>query len=281
MSYIKDVETYYKESQWLYRLFNYNTSSLGMHFGFWDKDTKDRHQAILNENQAVIDHGKITNKMRVLDAGCGVGGTTIYITDKTKAKVYGITLVPKQVKLAKKYAKRKGVERLTDFSVQDYTKTKFNDEFFDVVYGIESICYSSPKSEFLKEAFRVLKPKGKLIILDGYLNKKPKNRGEKKIIEKFKSSFSLKEFITSKKMRDQIKEAGFKDIKEYDKTEEVKPSVEYYQKLCITLSPIVKVLNIFRFGFTKALGNTYTALVCAGKGIEEDLMAYRLHVSTK
>ena len=42
------------------------------------------------------------------------------------------------------------------------------DETFDVVYGIESVCHAFDKKAFLEEAWRVLKPGGVLVILDGF-----------------------------------------------------------------------------------------------------------------
>ncbi len=187
----KDVVEYYNTSQWLYSLFCYDQRSLGMHFGFWDGKTKNHHDAILHENQVVSDTAGIKKGMKVLDAGCGVGGTALYIAGHTGAHVWGISITPKQIVLANSYAKKRHLEDLTTFSVQDYTKTNFPNSFFDVIVGLESICCASPKSTFLKEAYRILKPGGKLVIADVYMAINPKITKEQYIINWFKWAFGL------------------------------------------------------------------------------------------
>ena len=121
--YSKKIIHYYDSSQLLYRIFCYGFGSFGMHHGFWEKGVKNRYEAMEKENQAIIDLAAIGPKDTVLDAGCGVGDTAIYIAKKVGVCVFGITLSQKQVGLAKQYAKRQGVEKLVNFSVQDYTKT--------------------------------------------------------------------------------------------------------------------------------------------------------------
>lgn len=78
----KKVIEYYQSSLWLYRLFCYTPETFGLHLGFWDHATKNRQEAILNENQAVIELGKINKHSKALDVGCGIGGTAFYIAKK-------------------------------------------------------------------------------------------------------------------------------------------------------------------------------------------------------
>src|SRR5258708_5948818 len=131
----QNIITYYQSSQWIYKYFCYDSQSLGMHFGFWDKNTKSRQEAISNENDVLITHAGIKKGMKILDAGCGVGGTALQIAEKTGAKVWGITITPLQVELANKYANQRGIKDFVNFSVQDYTQTLFASNFFDVVIG--------------------------------------------------------------------------------------------------------------------------------------------------
>jgi len=280
-SYSEEIINYYSSSQWLYGLLCYTKDTLGMHFGFWNQNTKNRQKAILNENQAIIDITKIKKGQKILDAGCGVGGTAIYIAEKTHAKVWGISIDPNQIRLAKKYAWQRGVASLTDFRIKDFTKTNFKNNFFDVVYGIESICHAYPKSAFLKEAYRILKPGGKLIIADGYTSRKPKTPLEKDIVKKFTHAFALKELIPSQEMTKAIREAGFINIKAFDKAESVAPTVKiFYDKARIFALP-AKLVSIIPFPIFQAPFRNIVALKMAGEASKTGLWAYFLHSADK
>jgi len=281
VDYIQKIEDYYTTSHWVYRWFCFTRKSLGIHYGFWNKKTKNRHQAMINQNQAVVEAGKITANDKVLDAGCGVGGTAIYIAKKARAKAIGISITAKQIKLAKKYARDNGVVELTDFQIQDYTKTNFADNSFDVIYGVESICYASPKLLFLKEAYRLLKPGGRLVVTDGYLKRQPKTAAERRAVRELKQAFVLKEFITPEEMGEQIKQAGFKIIKDVSRIETVKPSVDYFYKQGRRASRLVKLLEWTRLPFLSQLKRNSVAVIRFREGVYGGFMTYWLHVAEK
>lgn len=88
--------------------------------------------------------------MKVLDAGCGVGGGAMYIAKETGAKVTGITVSPKQVERARLGVKERGLDGMVEIIGCDYLRTPFEDRSFDVVYAIESACHAYPKQKFVK-----------------------------------------------------------------------------------------------------------------------------------
>lgn len=76
----------------------------------------------------------------MLDAGCGVGGSSIFLASTLGCRVTGITLSEREVEQATDNAKQKGVAALVDFKAMNYCATNFPDTSFDVVWGCESIC---------------------------------------------------------------------------------------------------------------------------------------------
>ena len=60
-----------------------------VHYGFWDKETKTVEEALLNENNFLAKVADIKSSDKVLDAGCGVGGSSVWIAKNIGARVIG------------------------------------------------------------------------------------------------------------------------------------------------------------------------------------------------
>ena len=162
------VAKYYDETLPYYK-YTWSGSAHALHYGFWDKNTKNVKEALLNENKFLTEIAKIRATDKILDAGCGVGGSTIWIAENVGANVVGITLSPKQLEKAQKLASKHNVNLKTEFKIDDFLKTSFSDNIFDIVWAIESVCHTENKIDFLAEAYRILKPGGRVIVADGFL----------------------------------------------------------------------------------------------------------------
>jgi MPBQ/MSBQ methyltransferase len=102
---------------------------------------------------------------KVLDVGCGVGGTSRYLAKKlgVGADVTGITLSPNQVKRATELAVEQGVPN-AKFTVMNALDMEFEDNTFDVVWACESGEHMPDKEAYINEMMRVLKPGGKFVM---------------------------------------------------------------------------------------------------------------------
>lgn len=241
------IKKYYNKSQLFYDWFWMNKKNLGMHYGFWERGTKSLHEAILNENKTVAEELNLKKSDIVLDAGCGVGGTAIWLAENYGVRVTGINISKEQIKLAKKYAKKRKVEHLVNFEVRDFCDTGFPDNSFTKIFGIESICHSEKKEDFLKEAYRILKPNGKLVIADGFLKKKRLNKEEQILYNECLEGWAVPNLAWPNDFYKKLENIGFKNIKFLDKTKEIWPSSKkMFIVVGLVLYPILRALNLLR-----------------------------------
>ena len=274
------VSRFYDQSTLIYHLAVYiHGKSFGNHYGFWENGTKTIAEANLNENNEIIKGGLIGPKSIVLDAGCGIGRSAIYIAQKTGAKVYGISISSREISAAIAEVEKAGLGNQVIFSNQNYCQTDFPDNHFDVVYGIESICYAAPKKSLLQEAYRILKPRGRLVISDGY-KKFPRTDKDKRIIKDFMYGFCLEEALTSSEMIEEIIKAGFTKVKAISKIKEVEKSVKYFARIGKVLKlitfPIKRIHPAILFMYRNGV-----AADSAYKGIKADIADYCIHIGTK
>ncbi len=162
----KDIEDYYDQTEVHYRMHWKLEEGMGLHYGIWDENTRTLPEAVLNSNYLLMNMGGIKATDYVLDGGCGIGGSSIYLAKNAGCRVEGITLSAKQVVTATNLAQSKGVGDKVHFSQQDYTKTNFADNTFDFAWCIESMQTATDKDMFFKEMGRIVKPGGKILFAD-------------------------------------------------------------------------------------------------------------------
>lgn len=102
---------------------------------------------------------------KVLDVGCGVGGTSRFLAKKLgpNAQVTGITLSPNQVKRATELAVEQKVPN-ANFLVKNALEMDYPDNTFDIVWACESGEHMPDKKKYIDEMMRVLKPGGKFVM---------------------------------------------------------------------------------------------------------------------
>ena len=168
-NYHKNIVDYYAESENAYKDSWDLNNSLAIHYGYWDKKVNSFPQSLLRMNEVMMEAAAIKSTDKVLDAGCGIGGSSIFLAENAGCNVIGISLSEKQVNKANELAVQKNRKDKVQFGVMNYCATNFPDKSFDVVWGCESICYADDKEQFIKEAFRLLKPGGRLVVADGFV----------------------------------------------------------------------------------------------------------------
>ena len=102
----------------------------------------------------------------LLDAGCGIGGTSRYLAASTGAHVSGVDLTEEYIGVAKMLSERVGLSDGTDFRQGNVLDLPFDAGSFDVVWTEHVQMNISDKAGFYGELYRVLRPGGTLAFHD-------------------------------------------------------------------------------------------------------------------
>lgn len=229
------VAAYYDSHQRQYTRF---WSATALHYGFWYADTRTLEDAVANTNRYVMSILRINANDVVLDAGCGVAGTAIFIAQTTGARVEGITLSEVQLTIATTRIVSAGVSDRVRVSLQDFQRTTFPDAFFTKQFAIESVCHANDKRNYLSEAYRLMKPGGQLAVVDGFLVDRDLNQTEMGIYRKAIDGWAVPNLPRQSEFNSALKCAGFVNPRFYDTQEYVWPSVRRIYRYGLVSAPI-------------------------------------------
>lgn len=180
---------------------------------------------------------------RVLDAGCGMGGSSILLVRETGAACVGINLVERHSHIARAFAHADAakwgtfaetprgvtpapaglVRTPARFVANDYMAPAFKPESFDVIWALESFCYAPDKEVWIRGMAPLLKPGGRLVIADGFSGRAPANSAEERSFDRFLKGWAVPHFCSFEEIREWARLAGLEVAHAEDITPDVLP----------------------------------------------------------
>ncbi|XP_037796330.1 phosphoethanolamine N-methyltransferase-like [Penaeus monodon] len=115
---------------------------------------------------------------RVLDVGCGSGGSAFFMSRLYGVHVHGVDISSNMIDLAvhrQTHLRRTQRKRL-QFEMRDIMDADYGDCSFDVIYSRNSILHITNKEELFAKLYRWLKPGGTLFVTDYCLGSAPTSR---------------------------------------------------------------------------------------------------------
>lgn len=119
-----------------------------------------KHLGGLQATKILIEGCSIDGGERVLEIGCGVGATAVYLAREYGCQVSGVDISERMVQRAREHAQRRGVQQLTDFRTADMNKLPFPSNAFDAVFCESVLAFSKDKPKAISEMARVTIPGG-------------------------------------------------------------------------------------------------------------------------
>jgi len=139
-----------------------------IHLGFYplgkkNIDFRKAKVQFVHELVKWSDLDKLPKGSRILDIGCGIGGSSRILAKHYGFNVTGITISPAQVQRARELTPS---YLNCNFQVMDALDLKFDDGSFDGVWSVEAGAHMNDKAKFADEMLRTLRPGGYLALAD-------------------------------------------------------------------------------------------------------------------
>lgn len=278
---IDAIKKYYSDTQFEYRvIWNWKLKSTpALHFGYYDEKATKHKDAIERANEVLAEFAGIKKGAKIVDAGCGLGQSSLWLAQHYNANVTGITLVPKQVETIRKFISKNNIKNV-DFKVADYHHMPFEDNSVDIVWAVESLCHSPQKFLFYKEAFRILKPGGKVVIAENLRTKRPLETDKEALLKDIFSAWAIPDLDTFEEHRSHALNAGFKNFNNKDVTKNMMISYRNLRNTCLQYAWLSNLLHKTRIISTvrhvNMLGSTKQL-----EAIEKNVFTYNHLVAEK
>jgi tocopherol O-methyltransferase len=240
------IKTFYDDSSqlWIERWGEH------MHHGYYGSDgkiKKDRLQAQEDMIQELLNWAEIKYVKKVLDLGCGVGGSSRFMARRFGADAKGVTLSPVQAAIAKSYNNQQNLQDKVNISVQDMMSLNVNSEY-DLVWSMESAEHISDKAALMQLCFDSLSSNGKLIMAtwcvreerSGYTVK------EKKLLDKVSKHYHLPPMCSIQELEILAQNAGFVNIKSADWSPAVAP---FWGAVINSALSVKSIIGLMRSGW--------------------------------
>ncbi len=257
-----------------------------MHHGYYGRDGNlklDRRQAQINLIEELLTWAQQKSSPQpqtILDVGCGIGGSSLYLAEKFGSKVTGITLSPVQANRAKERAKLARLTATTDFQVANALEMPFADNSFDLVWSLESGEHMPDKVKFLQECYRVLKPGGKLILATWchrpLSEANPLSIYEQKELQEIYRVYCLPYVVSLPEYIAIVDRCGFRDLHSADWSPAVEPFWDVVIDSAITPRSIV---GLFKAGWQTI--EAAMSLQLMSNGYRSGLIRFGLIAATK
>lgn len=241
-----EIADYYRQTQWQYYGLWSGRGTLALHYGYWDDGVRNHAQALTRLNQVLAERAGIQPAERVLDAGCGWGGSSIWLARERGARCTGVTLERHQARIAAMMARKRGVADATQFARGDFSQLPFASGSFDVVWAVESVCHAADKAAFLREACRVLAPGGRLIISDFFRSRDHMPAALEDKLQRWVSQWVVPDLASLDGLAENAGEAGFATVEPQDITDNIRPAARRLYRTGLWTAPLALLARVLR-----------------------------------
>ncbi|MFT6747689.1 MAG: 2-polyprenyl-3-methyl-5-hydroxy-6-metoxy-1,4-benzoquinol methylase [Glaciecola sp.] len=204
-------------------------------------------------NDWLLNYIDFTKVASLLDAGCGVGATSMAIAKQENCQVVGITLSEQELETANSFASKLNLSNCK-FALQNMTAA--SKEKYDVIIAVESVKHVHDLKNTIHNLVDSLNEGGEIIIVEDFLSSEV---AKLSYADKFKKYWMVKQIYSVADFEQEFNLKGLHKKEVIDFTDRVRKPSSMFLKLkfhvmntldyLLPIERVRSVLSIFLGGF--------------------------------
>jgi len=214
---VRDTKAYYDgAADQIYR----EVWGENIHLGYFAEPGESLQSAMRRSNERMAEPVPIGEDDLVLDVGCGYGGLARFLARRFGCRVLATNISERELAWGDELTKQAGLDDKVDFEWADFHDLQYRPASFDYYWSQEAFLHAGDKAAVLGEAFRVLKPGGRLVFTDLLVRRGTPESVRERIYERVKSPdmWDTKDYAAG------LDEAGFTIERHEDWSQNVAPT---------------------------------------------------------
>lgn len=246
-----------------------------IHHGYWENgDSPAAAQVRLIKRLA--GRARIPRGARVLDVGCGIGGSSLWLARNLGCSVLGLTISPVQARMATAQASLEGLDHEVRFEVRDANHLALPPESFDAVWVIECSEHLTDKARFIESCARMLKPGGVLALCAWLVSDDFTSAEHANLVAEICRGMLCPSLASMRDYTGWIEASGFDSIEAEDLTRRVEQTWRH----CAALIERVEIKALLRLSDVRTC-RFVEAFAAIHRAYAEGAMAYGMFTAKK
>ena len=213
---------------------SYSREGLYLNLGYW-KNARTIDEACVALAMLVAEAAGVGPGCKVVDVGFGFGDQDMMWMERlAPAHITGLNITRSQVATARERVAARGMADRITLLEASATDMPLPDAGFDQVLGVECAFHFNTREDFFREAFRVLRPGGRLALAD-VIRAEPDPRPMRRRIQDFNWKYFAKKYAVANENGDtaaayaaKLAAAGFADVEVDSIRHDVYPGLHSY-----------------------------------------------------
>jgi cyclopropane fatty-acyl-phospholipid synthase-like methyltransferase len=223
------VRRYYNKNTFWMLLFGQGHGERVVHRPVWTGGARFRKEALHSVERMIAEAvlgERRTNctAKQLLDLGCGVGGSALWLAARHPFSITGVTLSSFQVRTARRLALRRGLSDRCRFHVADFTQLP-EIQGITGAYAIESFSHGYDPAAFFTQVANLLPSGGRLILCDDFIaaDGQPGSNRRQACLSRFRDGWHLESLMTCEEVLGTAEQCGFHLVERRDLTPYLRP----------------------------------------------------------